>query len=261
MLWKIMSPSPEPVSSSSKNNELKNNHIKSHRNHTNVIFLQKHRQMDQSLHPAGCIYWIILRLWRFLCVRDAGHRGNKITDKVLTFCVRQCVCVHWDGEEVQKMNECTITQITSTSVFIKDHIQGSEKHVYHFHNFSRTRWKILEHSTHHFDNGLIIWGWSIRNVGLTKVSSRNSPTSWANINTSQANKIYEDCIWSSLVLNTHYVMFPRHETTLIHYTGRAVINLGLDFTSRDSVDSYGPKDYATCPVRLFFQWHDVLAFS
>ena len=127
--------------------------------------------------------------------------------------------------------------------------------------FSRTGWKILEHSTHHFDNGLIIWGWSMRNVGLTKVSSRNSPTSWGNINTSQANKIYEDYILSSLVLNTHYVMFPRHETALIHYTGRAVINLGLDFTSRDLVDSYRPKGYATCPVRLFFQWHDVLAFS
>lgn len=68
-------------------------------------------------------------------------------------------------------------------------------------------------------------------------------------------------IWSSLVLDTRYVMFPRHETALIHYTGRAVINLGLDFTSRDSVDSYCPKGYATCPVRLFFQLHDVLAFS
>ena len=77
----------------------------------------------------------------------------------------------------------------------------------------------------------------------------------------QVREICEDYILSSLVLNTHYVMLPRHETALIHYTGRAVINLGLDFTSRDSVDSYGPKGYATCPVRLFFQWHDVLAFS
>ena len=77
----------------------------------------------------------------------------------------------------------------------------------------------------------------------------------------QVREICEDYILSSLVLNTHYVMFPRHETALIHYTGRAVINLGLDFTSRDSVDSYGPRGYATCPVRLFFQWHDVLAFS
>ena len=74
-----------------------------------------------------------------------------------------------------------------------------------------------------------------------------------NINTSQENYIYEHYILSNLVLNTRYVMFPRHETALIHYTGRAVINLGLDFTSRDSVDSYCPKGYATCPVRLFFQ--------
>ena len=35
-------------------------------------------------------------------------------------------------------------------------------------------------------------------------------------------------------------MSPRHETALIHYTGRAMINLGLDFTPRDLVDSYGP---------------------
>ena len=60
-----------------------------------------------------------------------------------------------------------------------------------------------------------------------------------------------------VVLNSHYIMFPRHETALIHYTGRAVINLGLDFTSRDSVDSYCPEGCATCPVRLFFS-HDMM---
>ena len=187
MLWKIMSPSPEPLSPSSKSNELKNKHINSQRNRTNRICLQKHLQMDQSLRPTGCIYWIILRLWGFSCVWDAGRRGIRITDKVLTFCVRQCVCVHWDGNEGQKKKRMNalLHKITSTCVFIRDCIQGSEKHVYHFHNFSRTRWKILEHRTHHFDNGLIIWGWSMRNVGLTKVSSRNSPTSWSNINTSQ----------------------------------------------------------------------------
>ena len=56
MLSKITSPSPEPLSSSSKNNELKNNHINSHRNRKNKICLQKHLQMDWSLRPAGCIY-------------------------------------------------------------------------------------------------------------------------------------------------------------------------------------------------------------
>lgn len=29
-----------------------------------------------------------------------------------------------------------------------------------------------------------------------------------------------------------------------------MINLGLDFTPRDSVDSYSPEGYATCPARL-----------
>ena len=35
--------------------------------------------IDRSLHPTGCMPWIILRLWGFLCVRDTGCRGNKIT--------------------------------------------------------------------------------------------------------------------------------------------------------------------------------------
>ena len=34
-------------------------------------------------------------------------------------------------------------------------------------------------------------------------------------------------------------MFPRHETAFIHYKGSTVINLGIDFTSRDLVDNYG----------------------
>ena len=101
-----MSPSSEPLIPNSKNNVLKNNQINSHRNCTNRIFLEKHLQMDRSLHHTGCIYLPL----RILCIRGAGCRGSKITDKVLAFCVRQYVCAHWDGEEVQKMNECTITQ-------------------------------------------------------------------------------------------------------------------------------------------------------
>ena len=127
MLSKIMSPSPEPSSPSSKNNALKNNHINSHRNRTKRIFLEKHLQMDRSLCPTGCIYRIILRLWGFLCIRDAARRGNKITDKVLTFCVRQCVCVHWDGEEGQKTNECTITQNNINLCFHKGLYSGFRK--------------------------------------------------------------------------------------------------------------------------------------
>ena len=31
----------------------------------------------RSLRPMGRIPQITLRLWGFLCIRDAGHRGNK----------------------------------------------------------------------------------------------------------------------------------------------------------------------------------------
>ena len=34
----------------------------------------------RSLRPAGRIPWIILRFGGFSCVRDAGHRGSKITE-------------------------------------------------------------------------------------------------------------------------------------------------------------------------------------
>ena len=37
------------------------------------------RSINQSLHPTGHMPWIILRLWGFLYVREAGCRGNKIT--------------------------------------------------------------------------------------------------------------------------------------------------------------------------------------
>ena len=35
--------------------------------------------IDQSLCPMGCMQSIILHLWGFLCIRDAGCRSNKIT--------------------------------------------------------------------------------------------------------------------------------------------------------------------------------------
>ena len=51
------------------------------RNYMNGLFLQIHmfRSIDPSLHPTGCMPWIILRLCRFLCVRDTGHRDYKHT--------------------------------------------------------------------------------------------------------------------------------------------------------------------------------------
>ena len=43
------------------------------------IFLQIHVSIDRSLGPTGRMPWNILRLRVFLCVRDAGLRGNRIT--------------------------------------------------------------------------------------------------------------------------------------------------------------------------------------
>ena len=37
------------------------------------------RSMHRTLRPTGRRLWIILRLWGFSCVMDAGRRGNKIT--------------------------------------------------------------------------------------------------------------------------------------------------------------------------------------
>ena len=61
---------------------LNNSCNNSHRNHMNSIFYKNiFRSTDRSLHCTGRMPWIIiLRLWHFLCIRDAGCRGNKITD-------------------------------------------------------------------------------------------------------------------------------------------------------------------------------------
>ena len=37
------------------------------------------RSINQSLHPLGSMPWVILCLWVFLYVKDAGRRGNNIT--------------------------------------------------------------------------------------------------------------------------------------------------------------------------------------
>ena len=37
-------------------------------------------QINWSLRPTGPMPWTFVRLWEFLCVRDTGRRGNKITD-------------------------------------------------------------------------------------------------------------------------------------------------------------------------------------
>jgi len=49
-------------------------------NHKHRTFYHKiFKSIDHSLHPMGHMLWIILCLWGFLCLRDVGSRGNKIT--------------------------------------------------------------------------------------------------------------------------------------------------------------------------------------
>ena len=59
-------------------------HKNIHRSHTHRIFYNfKHLEIDQSIFNCtlldACTPQIILQLWEFLNVRDAGGRGNKIT--------------------------------------------------------------------------------------------------------------------------------------------------------------------------------------
>ena len=58
---------------------LNNSHNNCHRNYTNEIFLQIHmfRSVNQYLWMHAMNY---LHLGGFLCVRDTGYRGSKITD-------------------------------------------------------------------------------------------------------------------------------------------------------------------------------------
>ena len=63
---------------------LNNSHKNSHRNHTNRAFYKNiFILIDRSNfapHRTHVIDFCVLCLWGFFCVRDAGHRGNKITD-------------------------------------------------------------------------------------------------------------------------------------------------------------------------------------
>ena len=47
------------------------------------------RSTNRSLRPTGRMRWINWRLWGFSCIRDPGHRGNKITETT-GFCPRCC---------------------------------------------------------------------------------------------------------------------------------------------------------------------------
>ena len=46
---------------------------------TRTGYFYKTTLIDRSLRPTGRMPWTVLRLKGFLCVRDAGRRGNKIT--------------------------------------------------------------------------------------------------------------------------------------------------------------------------------------
>ena len=61
---------------------LNNSHNNFHSNYTNRMFLQKHMfgSIDRRLLLTGRMPWIILLLWGFSWDRDAGRRGNKITE-------------------------------------------------------------------------------------------------------------------------------------------------------------------------------------
>ena len=91
------------------NNSCKN----SHRNHMNSIFYKNiFRSTDRSLHCTGRMPWIIiLRPWHFLCIRDAGCRGNKITDCCCCFLVNGylkvfCSTLHC-GHSIQTKKKVT----------------------------------------------------------------------------------------------------------------------------------------------------------
>ena len=74
---------------------LNNSHNNSHRNHTNRTFFKNIlRTINLSLRLTGHIRQIILCLWGFLCVRDAGCRDNKITalSNHLIFQPLKCLC-------------------------------------------------------------------------------------------------------------------------------------------------------------------------
>ena len=51
---------------------------------TQTGYFYKTTLIDRSLRPTGRMPWTVLRLYGFLCVRDAGRRGNKITATYLS---------------------------------------------------------------------------------------------------------------------------------------------------------------------------------
>ena len=72
------------------------------------------RYIDRSLRLTGRMPWHILRLWGFLCVRDAGCRSNKITVWPFNSCLQDrqlhvtslFTCPYFTGSEIWFSSKC-----------------------------------------------------------------------------------------------------------------------------------------------------------
>ena len=90
---------------------LNNSHKNSHRNHTKSTFFKNIlRSINRSLRLTECIPQIILCLWGFLCVRDAGCRGNKITALSNHLIFFNCSKVCAKGNTDQDSSQATCSQ-------------------------------------------------------------------------------------------------------------------------------------------------------
>ena len=90
---------------------LNNSNKNSHRNHTNRTFFKNIlRSINRSLRLTECMPQIILCLWGFLCIRDAGCRGNKITALSNHLIFFNCSKVCAKGNTDQDSSQATCSQ-------------------------------------------------------------------------------------------------------------------------------------------------------
>ena len=87
MLWPLCDQVDKGCSFVKHNKVLKNyasfnnGQKNSHRNHTNRISYKKHLQIDQLIFASymGRMPYTFVHFGGFLCIKDAGRRGDKIT--------------------------------------------------------------------------------------------------------------------------------------------------------------------------------------
>ena len=95
----------------------------------------KYKSSDQLMDLASyrtLISWITLCIWGFLCIRDAGRRGNKITEVV-----GRVGCTHPSlGKWVSILKRCnrSATKLVETL-----HPKGP---FWHFTDFKRWKWSL-----------------------------------------------------------------------------------------------------------------------